>query len=157
MDVAVEGYRAGTARERALLKALAAFVATSAITRRSTWVLRRHGRFGPIREIVCGPRRIHRFVPGITLAFVCGGAAIVSSDPRLQERMSIPFGIGVALTLDEWALLLELNDVYWTEEGIVSVQVTLGTTALLAALTLALRLLARGEERVATLRGWLRA
>jgi nucleotide-binding universal stress UspA family protein len=149
MDVAVKGYRAGTARERALLNMLASFVLTSAITRRSTWVLRRRGRFGPIREMVRGPRHIHHFVPGIMLAFASGGVAVVTDNRRLQERMAIPLGIGVALTLDEWALLLELNDVYWSEEGIVSVQVTLGTTALLAALTLALRLLQRGERRVA--------
>jgi hypothetical protein len=54
----------------------------------------------------------------------------------------------VALTLDEWALLLELHDVYWSEEGIVSVRMTLGTTALLGALTLARRVLNRGERRV---------
>ena len=154
VEVAVRGYRAGSARERALLKVLAAFVVTSAITRRSTWVLRRQGRFGPFKELVRGPRHIHHFVPGIILAFASGCAAIVSDDAQLQERMSIPLGIGVALTLDEWALLLELNDVYWSDEGIVSIQVTLGTTALLAALTLALRLLARGERRVATRRRW---
>jgi hypothetical protein len=149
VDVAVKGYRSGTAGERALLNLLASFVLTSAITRRSTWVLRRRGRFGPIREIVRGPRHIHHFVPGIMLAFASGGVAVVTNNRRLQEQMAIPLGIGVALTLDEWALLLELNDVYWSEEGIVSVQVTLGTTALLAALTLALRLLRRGERRVA--------
>ncbi|HVS29456.1 MAG TPA: hypothetical protein VHE14_07870, partial [Solirubrobacteraceae bacterium] len=44
--------------------------------------------------------------------------------------------------------LLELRDVYWTEGGIISVQIALATTALLASLTLALRLLRRGEARV---------
>jgi nucleotide-binding universal stress UspA family protein len=157
MSVAKAGYRASSSRERALLNVLAAFVVTSAITRRSTWVLRHRGHFGPIKEIVRGPRHIHHFVPGIILAFVCGGAALVTDDGRLQERLSVPFGIGVALTLDEWALLLELNDVYWSDEGIVSIQVTLGTTALLAALTLGIRFLARGERRVAASRRWLRA
>ncbi len=157
VDVAVQGYRSGTPRERALLKVLAAFVVTSGITRRSTWVLRRQGSFGPIKEMVRGPRHIHHFVPGIMLAFVTGGTAIVSNNPRMQERMSLPFGVGVALTLDEWALLMELNDVYWSDEGILSIQVTLGTTALLAALLLALRLLARGEQKVVTRRGWLSA
>ena len=157
VDVALEGYRTGTPRERALLKMLASFVVTSAITRRSTWVLRRQGHFGPIREIVRGPKHIHHFVPGIMLAFVCGGGAIVANNRGLQERMSIPFGVGVALTLDEWALLMELNDVYWSDEGILSIQVTLGTTALLALLILALRLLARGERQVAPRGRWLRA
>jgi hypothetical protein len=157
MSVARAGYRAAPARERALLNVLAAFVATSAITRRSTWVLRRRGSFGPIKEIVRGPRHIHHFVPGIILAFVCGGAGLVTKDERWQTRLALPFGVGVALTLDEWALLLELNDVYWSDEGIVSIQVTLGTSALLAALTLALRLLRRGERRAVPRRRWLRA
>jgi len=157
MDVAVQGYKSGTPRERALLNVLAAFVVTSAITRRSTWVLRRQGSFGPIKEIVRGPKHIHHFVPGILLAFLTGGTAIISKNPRTQERMSVPFGVGVALTFDEWALLMELNDVYWSDEGILSIQVTLGTTALLAALLLALRLLARGEEKVVPRKGWLRA
>src|SRR3712207_8437960 len=51
----------------------------------------------------------------------------------LFRSLAIPFGAGVALTLDESALLLELEDVYWTEEGVVSVQITLATIGLLAA------------------------
>lgn len=148
VDVALAGYRAGSMRERALLKMLASFVVTSAVTRRSTWVIRRQGKFGPIRELARGPRHIHHFVPGIMLAFASGGVAVATDNGRLREWLSMPLGIGVALTLDEWALLLELNDVYWSEEGVVSVQVTLGTTALLAALTVGVRLLRRGERRV---------
>jgi nucleotide-binding universal stress UspA family protein len=148
VEVAKAGYRAAPAGERALLRLLAAFVTTSAITRRSTWVIRRTGKFGPIREIVHGPRHIHHFVPGIVLAFASGGAAVVTNNRTLRERLAIPLGVGVALTLDEWALLLELHDVYWSEEGIVSVRVTLGTTALLGALTLGLRLLRYGEQRL---------
>lgn len=148
VEVAMAGYRAAPAAEKAMLRLLAAFVTTSAITRRSTWVIRRTGRFGPIREIVHGPRHIHHFVPGIVLAFLSGGAAVVTNSRTLRERLAIPLGIGVALTLDEWALLLELHDVYWSEEGIVSVRVTLGTAALLGALTLGLRLMHYGEQRL---------
>jgi hypothetical protein len=54
----------------------------------------------------------------------------------------------MGLTLDESALLLDLEDVYWTREGLVSVQITLATAAMLAALALGLRLLRRGEEIV---------
>jgi hypothetical protein len=43
---------------------------------------------------------------------------------------------------------LELDDVYWTEKGLVSVQITLGLTALLGALAIGLRFLQRGEARV---------
>ena len=61
---------------------------------------------------------------------------------------ALPFGLGMALTLDESALLLELDDVYWSEEGILSVQITLTAMAGLAAFALALRVLRRGEARV---------
>jgi hypothetical protein len=60
----------------------------------------------------------------------------------------VPFGIGMGLTLDESALLLELEDVYWTREGLLSVQITLAVTALLASVALGLRFLRRGERIV---------
>ena len=60
----------------------------------------------------------------------------------------VPFGAGVALTLDESALLLKLDDVYWTEEGIVSVQISLAVVSMLSAVLLALRMLRRGERVV---------
>jgi nucleotide-binding universal stress UspA family protein len=148
VEVAMTGWEAASTAERSLLRLLTAFVTTSAITRRSTWVIRRRGRFGPIREIARGPRHIHHFVPGIALAFVSGAVAVVTPNRRVREQMALPLGVGVALTLDEWALLLELNDVYWSEEGIVSVRMTLGTTALLGAITLGLRLLRYGEDRL---------
>jgi hypothetical protein len=62
--------------------------------------------------------------------------------------VAVPFGAGAALTLDESALLLQLEDVYWTEEGVVSVQITLAAIALLAAGAVAARVLRRGERQV---------
>ena len=62
--------------------------------------------------------------------------------------LAVPFGVGMGLTLDESALLLELEDVYWTEEGLLSVQITLAVMAMLGALALALRFLRRGEQVV---------
>ena len=47
--------------------------------------------------------------------------------------LAVPFGVGMGLTLDESALLLELDDVYWSREGLLSVQITLAVTALLAS------------------------
>jgi hypothetical protein len=95
-----------------------------------------------------GRRHIHHFVPGIVLAFVTGAAAIVTRDEAIEPLLAIPFGAGMGLTLDESALLLELEDVYWSEEGIVSVQIALAVTALLAAVALATRFLRRGEQVV---------
>ncbi|HSD79738.1 MAG TPA: hypothetical protein VLB47_03725, partial [Solirubrobacteraceae bacterium] len=116
--------------------------------RGSAHVIRRRGRVGPIGNVVMNGRHIHHFVPGIALAFVSGGLAIVTRDQALEPWLALPFGAGVALTLDESALLLQLDDVYWSEEGVVSVQITLATLAILSALIVLLRLLRRGEERV---------
>jgi hypothetical protein len=73
---------------------------------------------------------------------------VISRDEELDPLLAIPFGMGVALTLDESALLLRLDDVYWTEEGIVSVQITLAAIALLSAGSLAREALRRGASRV---------
>jgi hypothetical protein len=99
-------------------------------------------------DVRIGRRHIHHFVPGILLAFGAGGASVVSRNKALDPWLAVPFGAGVALTLDESALLLKLDDVYWTEEGIVSVQISLAVVSMLSAVVLALRLLRRGERAV---------
>ena len=148
LEVAVRGYQEGSERENALLNLLGSFTLTWALVRSSTHVIHRRGRWGPFRDIVLGPHHIHHFVPGIALAFLAGGAAVVARRESLDPWLAIAFGTGVALTLDESALLLKLDDVYWTEDGIVSVQISLAAVALLSAVALALRLLRRGERVV---------
>ena len=61
--------------------------------------------------------------------------------------LSFGFGAGAGLTFDEAALLLDLRDVYWSREGVVSLQVSFGVTAVLAATILGLRMLRRGEKQ----------
>lgn len=149
--VAVAGYESMSPRETALLNLLGSFSLTFAGARLSTYVIRRRGGGGRfLRDVFVGERHIHHFVPGIVLAFLAGGASVISRDEELDAILAIPFGIGVALTLDESALLLRLDDVYWTEEGIVSVQITLAALALLSAGSLARAALRRGERRLAT-------
>jgi hypothetical protein len=150
--VAVAGYESMTTRETALLNLLGSFSLTFAGVRVSTYLIRRrNGAHGWIlRDVFVGERHIHHFVPGIVLAFLAGGASVISRDEAIDPLLAVPFGIGVALTLDESALLLRLDDVYWTEEGIVSVQITLAALALLSAGSLARQVLLRGERRLAT-------
>jgi hypothetical protein len=148
VEVAKAGYRTGSPRENALLNLLGSFTLTFGVARALTWIIRRRRRLGPIRDYRFGGRHVHHFVPGIVLAFLAGGIAVVSRDSELDPWLALPFGAGVALTLDESALLLELDDVYWTERGVVSLQITLGTLALLSSVALALRLLRRGEADV---------
>lgn len=150
VEVAVTGYKLASPRENALLNLLISYATAAALVRASTWSIRSRGSFGPFRDREVGGRHIHHFIPGIALAFLAGGGSIVSRNEGLDRYFAVPFGIGAALTLDEAALLVEFEDVYWSEEGILSVQVTLGTLAGLGTLALLLRALRRGEEKVLT-------
>ena len=87
-------------------------------------------------------------MPGIVLAFVAGAAAILTREEELEAKLAVPFGVGMGLTLDESALLLELDDVYWTERGAVSVEIALASLAIVSSLGLVSRLLRRGEQVV---------
>jgi hypothetical protein len=142
--VAVAGYESMSTRETALLNLLGSFSLTFAGARLSTYLIRRRARRWPLRDVIVAERHIHHFVPGIVLAFLAGGASVISRDEELDPLLAVPFGMGVALTLDESALLLRLDDVYWSEEGIVSVQITLAALALLSAASLARQALRRG-------------
>lgn len=147
-EVARAGYREVPAREKAMFNLLTSFVISFVAARTITTQLRDRPRVGPFRDLSVGRRHIHHFVPGIVMAFVSGAAAIVTRKDRIEPVLAIPFGVGMGLTLDESALLLELDDVYWSEEGIVSVQIALAVMAILSALALAGRLLRRGEQVV---------
>jgi len=85
------------------------------------------------------------------LALLAGGVSIGMRHERLDQWLALPFGTGAALIVDETALLIELNDVYWSEQGVMSIDVGLGATTGLAALALLLRVLRRGEALVLAL------
>jgi hypothetical protein len=143
--VARRGIRATPHRETVLFNILQGFLGAFAVARLSTWAIRQ-GR-GPFREVRISGRHIHHFVPGIVLAFGSGVAALTAESDRAESALAIPFGVGMGLTMDEAALLLDLRDVYWTRAGLLSIQVSLGVTATLAATILGLRVLRRGEEK----------
>jgi hypothetical protein len=143
-----EGYSVSRTRENSLFNMLASFAVTFGVTRGITWHIREHGGIGPIQNVIVGKRHIHHFLPGGILALSAGGLAIGMKGAAADKYLALPFGIGVALVLDESALLLELEDVYWSREGLLSVQITLTVIAMLGALALGLRFLRRGEELV---------
>ncbi len=146
--VARVGYEQGSTRENAMFNLLSSFVGTFVVVRGITYLLRERRTVGPFRNLRVGRRHIHHFVPGIVLAFSAGAGAILTRDERLEPLLAVPFGAGMGLTLDESALLLELDDVYWSREGLLSVQITMAVAALLASVALALRFLRRGERAV---------
>jgi hypothetical protein len=74
---------------------------------------------------------------GIVLMMLAGflGFALQPEGPWL-EVLAAGFGVGMGLTLDEFALWLHLEDVYWEEEGRRSVDAVIVATLLAGALLL---------------------
>jgi hypothetical protein len=108
--------------QAATLWMLAAFVLTFATTRAITHLIRT-GR-GPFRDNVQGGVHVHHLVYGI---FGMMTAAVVEFCFRPGAPwyyvLAALFGAGAALTLDEYALWLYLDDVYWSAEGRKSVDI----------------------------------
>ena len=138
------GYREVATGETVLFNLLSAFVISASLIRLSAFGKRRGVR--PFFDVIVGRTHIHHFIPGIALAFGSGTAAVFTRDDRVRETLAIPLGVGMGLTFDESALLLSLEDVYWSRRGLVGIQLTLGMASLLAASVIALRILRRGER-----------
>src|SRR5882672_3475645 len=112
-----------------LLLALTAFVLTFLSTRLITRLIRA-GK-GPFGNIKAGDVHIHHVVPGVVLSVLGGFGAVASSRYGFGSALfAIVFGIGAGLVLDEFALILYLDDVYWTEAGRKSVEAVVLTAAL---------------------------
>ena len=114
---------------------LAAFLLTFLATRFVTRMIRL-GR-GPFRDVRLGSVHVHHEVYGIFLLLGAGTAEFAYRPPTpWVEVLAVLFGMGAALTLDEFALWLHLDDVYWSRQGRSSVD------AVLVALVVGLLLLA---------------
>jgi hypothetical protein len=144
VQVARRGYREARTGESILFNLLSAFVISASLIRLTAFGKRRGMR--PFFDVIVGRTHIHHFIPGIAVAFGSGAAALFARDDRARETLAIPLGIGMGLTFDESALLLSLEDVYWSRRGLVGIQLTLAMASLLAASMIALRILRRGER-----------
>ncbi|MDX3577808.1 MULTISPECIES: hypothetical protein [unclassified Streptomyces] len=112
-----------------LLLALIAFVATFLITRVITRLIRA-GK-GPFGNVSSGGVHIHHVVPGVVLTVAGGFGSVASGRHGFGAgAFAVVFGIGTGLVLDEFALILHLDDVYWTEAGRKSVEAVVLTAAL---------------------------
>jgi hypothetical protein len=124
-------------RERQFLASVAFFL-TFAIVRTLTHAI--HAGRGPFHNVQLGGRHIHHMVWGISLLLVVGygwlmqvGTGMGQSSRVMARVMALLYGIGAALTLDEFALWLNLEDVYWLPQGRESVQAALLFGSLLSA------------------------
>jgi hypothetical protein len=122
-------------RERLFL-ASASFLASFGGVRLITMSIKA-GR-GPFRDIAPGGRHIHHLVWGILLLLGIGYAWLIQLGTGVDEQRrwmrstALLFGVGSALTLDEFALWLHLEDVYWTDKGRASIDAVITFASLLS-------------------------
>lgn len=93
-----------------------AFILTFLFLRFLTFGIRYH--WLPVRNVVTSSGlHIHHFVWGILVLLLVGFLGITINSPKLHPWLALAFGVGAALVLDEFALWLNLKDVYWQKEG----------------------------------------
>jgi hypothetical protein len=119
---------------------LLAFVCSFAFIRTSTHMIRAQVPWWPGNVETKSGTHIHHLVWGILLLLTMGYVGIATSIPDPWfELVAIAFGIGMGLTMDEFALWLNLEDVYWSSKGRQSIDAVVVTIGLLVIALLGLR------------------
>ena len=116
---------------RRLFLAAVGFFLTFAVARAAAFAAARG--FGPFHYIYIRGTHVHHLVWGILVLLIVGfcflievGTGTKSSSLFASRLMSLLYGVGAALTLDEFSLWLNLEDrAYWTREGRVSLDAVL--------------------------------
>jgi len=128
--------------QRAALLSWLSFTGTFAGVRGVTWSIRA-GR-GPFRNLSVGGEHLHHYMWGIALLAGVGAVAVRGEDKhRRHPAVALSYGGGLALIVDEFALLLDLKDVYWAKQGRVSVDVGVGAIAAVGSYFAALPVLSK--------------
>jgi hypothetical protein len=116
-------------RERSVLLSWLGFTATFAAVRGVTHAI--HSGKGPFRNLSLGGEHLHHYMWGIAMLAGVGAVGInAPGEARRHPIVPLAYGAGLALIVDEFALLLDLQDVYWAKQGRISVDLGIGTVAL---------------------------
>jgi hypothetical protein len=123
--------------KQALFLLLVAFILTFLFIRFSVRMIRAEVSWWP-GNISSGDVHVHHVVFGTVLMFVAGLLAFAPAgwESPWWEILGALFGIGAALVLDEFALILHLSDVYWAEDGRTSVDAVFAAIAVAGLLML---------------------
>jgi hypothetical protein len=117
-------------RERLFLASLG-FLLTFGIVRLITHMIR--AGVGPFHDINSGTLHVHHLVWGILILLLVGYAWLIQAGSDWVSHLTaFAFGVGAALTLDEFALWLNFEDVYWARQGRESIDAVVIFAALLA-------------------------
>jgi hypothetical protein len=119
---------------------LIAFVLSFGFIRTSAHMIHAQVSWWPGNVETKSGTHVHHLVWGILLLLSMGyvGIATDIGTPGL-ELVAVAFGIGMGLTMDEFALWLNLQDVYWQEKGRQSIDAVVVTTVLLLIALLGLQ------------------
>jgi hypothetical protein len=133
---------------------LISFLLSWAFIRTSAHMIRAQVSWWPGNVSTKGGTHIHHLVWGILLLLVMGylGISFDLGSPWI-ELVAVGFGVGMGLTLDEFALWLNLQDVYWSEKGRQSIDAVVVTTCLLFITLLGLQFLIDVHEAALVLLG----
>jgi hypothetical protein len=119
---------------------LIAFVCSFGFIRGSAHMIRAQVSWWPGNVETKGGTHIHHLVWGILLLLVTGYAGLAWDPPSPWiELVAMGFGIGMGLTMDEFALWLNLQDVYWAPKGRQSIDAVVVTATLLVIALLGLQ------------------
>ncbi|MBV9795234.1 MAG: hypothetical protein JO016_14995 [Actinobacteria bacterium] len=139
-----------TPGQKSALVSWLAFTGTFAGLRVITYSIR--DGIGPFQNLSVGGEHLHHYMWGIGLLSGVGAVAVRGDEEHTRHpAVAVSYGSGLALIVDEFALLLDLRDVYWARQGRISIDVGVGAIALagsyFAALPIFRRL--RRERRAA--------
>jgi hypothetical protein len=128
--------------QRSALLSWLAFTGTFAGLRALTYSIR-VGK-GPFGNISVGGEHLHHYMWGIGMLSGVGAVAVRGEERhRRHPTVAVCYGTGLALIVDEFALLLDLRDVYWARQGRISIDIGVGGIALAGSYFAALPVLRR--------------
>jgi hypothetical protein len=128
--------------QRSALLSWLAFTGIFAGLRALTYSIR-VGR-GPFGNVSVGGEHLHHYLWGIGLLSGVGAVAVRGEErQRRHPAVAVAYGSGLALIVDEFALLLDLRDVYWARQGRISIDIGVGGIALAGSYFAALPVLRR--------------
>ena len=135
--------------QRSALLSWLAFTGTFAGLRALTYSIRA-GK-GPFGNVSVGGEHLHHYMWGIGLLSGVGAVAVRGDEEhRRHPAVAVSYGTGLALIVDEFALLLDLRDVYWARQGRISIDIGVGGIALTGCYFAALPVLRRLRRGPAT-------
>jgi hypothetical protein len=133
------------ATQRSALLSWLSFSATFGAVRGITYSIRA-GR-GPFHNISAGGEHLHHYMWGIGMLAGVGAIAVHGDErTRRHPAVALSYGSGLALIVDEFALLLDLKDVYWAKQGRISVDIAIGGIAAAGSYFAALPVLRRVQR-----------